>query len=136
MKINRQKLQRIVVSELAEHIKNLLEAPEKKDSDKEDQKNNSPIKNVDVKKQEYQPKKLPVENEPADDITNKEGKNDISDNVVGKTIQSITMEPTSKLLPGSKELTITFNEITDQFKILITKTGNIKFYFRGLHNIL
>lgn len=60
----------------------------------------------------------------------------IADEVAGKTIQSITMEPKSKLLPGAMEIALTFREIPDPLKILITKTGQVKFHFKGLHNEL
>lgn len=93
-------------------------------------------------------KALPVEDEPtadpelekdvadpeaaedAEDITGGE----IADQVTGKTIQSITMEPKSKTLPGAQEIVLTFNEIQDSLKILVMKSGQVKFYFKGLHN--
>lgn len=70
--------------------------------------------------------------EDAEDVTG--GK--ISKELTGKTIQSITMEPESKILPGAQEVTLTFREVPDPLKILITKTGQVKFHFRGLHNTL
>lgn len=72
------------------------------------------------------------EEEDAEDVTGGE----IADEVQGKTIQSLTMEPKSKLMPGAQEIVITFNEITDPLRILINKSGTVKFYFRGLHNEL
>lgn len=98
---------------------------------------------------EEEPKELPVSDEPeADaeldqDVSGKEddvedaeevtgGK--ISDEVTGKTIQSITMEPKSKTLPGAQELVITFREIPDPLKVLVTKTGQVKFFYKSLHN--
>lgn len=60
----------------------------------------------------------------------------ISSTVVGKTVQSISLEPKSKILPGAKELVVTFDQITDPLRVLIAKTGEVKFYFRGLHNEL
>lgn len=60
----------------------------------------------------------------------------IADEIAGKTIQSISMEPKSKLLPGAMEIALTFREIPDPLKILITKTGQVKFHFKGLHNEL
>ncbi len=61
---------------------------------------------------------------------------DISDELAGKSIQSITMEPKSKLMPGAMEIVLTFNEITDPLRILVNKSGVVKFYWRGLHNEL
>lgn len=70
--------------------------------------------------------------EDSDEVTG--GK--IADQVNGKTVQSITMEPESKILPGAQEVTLTFREMPDPLKILITKSGQVKFHFRGLHNTL
>lgn len=70
--------------------------------------------------------------EDSDEVTG--GK--IADQVTGKTVQSITMEPDSKLLPGAQEITLTFREMPDPLKILVTKSGQVKFHFRGLHNTL
>lgn len=61
----------------------------------------------------------------------------VADQVTGKRIQSITVDPKSKLVPGASEIVLTFDEITDPLKILIAKNGVFKFYFRGaLHNEL
>ena len=60
----------------------------------------------------------------------------ISDELVGKTVQSITMEPKSKLMPGAIEIVLTFDQVTDPLKILVNKSGNVKFFFKGLHNEL
>lgn len=75
-----------------------------------------------------------VADDAADD--NEEPGSGIADEVVGKTIQSITMEPKSKILPGAIELNITFDQIAEPLKVLITKTGAVKFFFKGLHNEL
>lgn len=61
---------------------------------------------------------------------------DISDDISGKTVQSITMEPKSKMMPGAIEVNIAFKEVPDALKILVTKTGSVKFYWKGLHNEL
>lgn len=92
---------------------------------------------------------LPAEEEPADDELEQDvadpaatedesevtgGK--IANTVTGKTIQSMSMEPKSKIVPGAKEMVITFDQITDPLRVIITKQGEVKFYFRGLHNEL
>ena len=71
------------------------------------------------------------EEDPADGA-----KNDISDELSGKTIQAITMEPKSKMMPGAIEVNITFDQVADTFRILIGKSGAVKFFWRGLHNSL
>jgi hypothetical protein len=60
----------------------------------------------------------------------------VNDELSGKTVQAITIEPKSKVLPGAKEVVITFNESTDALRILVTSTGTVKFFWRGqLHDI-
>ena len=55
----------------------------------------------------------------------------INNEISGKTVQSITIEPKSKILPGSKEVTLTFGDTTDNLRILVTPTGQVKFFWRG-----
>lgn len=74
----------------------------------------------------------PDEVEDAEDVTG--GK--IADEITGKSVQSITMDPKSKTLPGAQEIVITFRDIPDPLKILVTKTGAVKFFFKGIHNTL
>ena len=52
---------------------------------------------------------------------------DVNRLVAGKTVQSVSIEPKSKLLPGAKEVTLTWNETPEPMKILVTATGQIKF---------
>jgi hypothetical protein len=60
----------------------------------------------------------------------------VNDETSGKTVQAITIEPRSKVLPGAKEVVIAFNESTDALRILVTPTGEVKFFWRGqLHDI-
>lgn len=59
----------------------------------------------------------------------------VAQQIVGKTVQSMTMEPESKVLPGAQEIEITFRDSPDPLKILITQTGIVKlFYANALHN--
>lgn len=60
----------------------------------------------------------------------------IADMITGKTVQSVTSEPKSKILPGATEITLTFREVPDPLRILVTKTGTVKFHMKGLHNSL
>lgn len=60
----------------------------------------------------------------------------VNNEISGKTVQSVTIEPRSKLLPGAKEVVITFNETTDSLKILVTSNGAVKFGWRDqLHDL-
>lgn len=60
----------------------------------------------------------------------------VNDEISGKTVQAITIEPKSKVLPGAKEVILTFNETTDSLRVLVTGTGQVKFFYRGqLHDL-
>lgn len=96
------------------------------------------------------PSALPAPEEPADDELEKQAADatdgeeeadevtggKIADQLTGKTVQSISMEPKSKLLPGAQEIVVTFDQIPDPLRILVNKSGQVKFYFKGLHNEL
>lgn len=139
------------------------ESEKKADDDKEDAKkagnekkpgdqqakNPKPAPKKDTKApdKEEKPKDLPVGEDPeADpelekDAAGEEDASDvtggkIADEIQGKTVQSITMDPKSKTLPGAQELVLTFDQIPDPLKILILKNGQVKFFFKGLHNTL
>lgn len=158
MRIKKSDLTRMVYEELALHMKSIMEAEEKKD-DKAPDKDKKDAKKppVDLGKDKARPKdaappELPA---PADDPADNEledseseidkedplkddgdtGKK-LSDELVGKSIQSITQEKKSKLVPGGSEIVITFDQSPDPFRILITKSGEVKFYSHGLHNSL
>ena len=60
-----------------------------------------------------------------------EGGGKVNDFASGKTIQSISIEPRSKILPGAREVTLTFNETTQPIKMLVTPTGAIKWMLNG-----
>jgi hypothetical protein len=54
----------------------------------------------------------------------------------GKTIENITVDDESKIMPGAKEIVFTFRENPDALRLLLTKTGQVKYFYRGLHNDL
>lgn len=56
---------------------------------------------------------------------------DVNNDVSGKTVQAISIEPKSKILPGAKEVVVTFNETTDELRVLITSEGTVEFHWRG-----
>lgn len=77
---------------------------------------------------------VPDESDPADEEMPDEEdapSGGIADEVVGKTVQSLTIEPKSKILPGAKEVVISFNESPDALRLLLTPTGQVKFFYRG-----
>jgi hypothetical protein len=66
----------------------------------------------------------------------------VNNEIAGKAIQAITIEPQSQILPGAKEIVITFGNETDALRILIAKAGHddsgppVKFFWRGhLHDL-
>lgn len=83
---------------------------------------------------ESEPDDTGDEEKAAEDEAGPEDTNKVSDELVGKTVQSITANPKSKLMPGAMEIVIQFDQIPEPLKILIGKSGTVKYYFRGLHN--
>lgn len=60
----------------------------------------------------------------------------VNNDLSGKTVQSLSIEAQSKILPGAKEVVLSFNETTDSLRILVTPTGQVKFSWRGqLHDL-
>lgn len=61
---------------------------------------------------------------------------EINDAISGLSVQSLTIEPESLLLPGSKEVVLTFNDTPDVLRILVDQVGNVVFSWNGqLHDI-
>lgn len=73
----------------------------------------------------------PADEEMPDDTGDDEQTGGVSDQVIGKTVQALTIEPKSKLLPGAKEIVVSFKETPDPLRILLTPTGQVKFVYRG-----
>lgn len=163
MKFKRALVERLVKEELLNHLLGLNEAPEdEKEPEEKDKQKPAEKEPATDKKQASAQKKppaavpakdtssepeVPDEEDPADDELepptgqkddsegDKRGPGKVSDELVGKRVQSITMEPKSKLVPGAMEVVLTFDETPDPLKIIVTKTGAVKFYYRGLHNL-
>ncbi len=95
------------------------------DDAKDGKSKEDPKKKVPAPKKEAEPKKeTPPKKEPEEDKSGEEEEDDekeeakskISEELVGKTVQSISSEPKSK--------------------ILVTRSGKVAYYFKGLHNEL
>jgi hypothetical protein len=135
---------RISPAFLQEIIKEVLEEEEKEDKQEPEKKQAK--KTVDVvdsdssePDDENSDVPAPEDKEIESDAYGEESKpgDKLSNELVGKTVQSMTMEPSSKLLPGAQEIVLTFNEITDPLRILVGKTGKVSFFFRNsLHNLV
>jgi hypothetical protein len=160
MKIKRETLERIVYEEFIRYLgESLNEAPkaemgtadelppeeEEFPEDPVPDPENAPEEPTGMPELGDEPNEIPGGDEEADDELEKdvEGEDDdgpveggIADQVQGKTIQSISMDPKSKMMPGATEIVLTFSDIPDALRILVTQTGRVKFFFRGLHNDL
>lgn len=72
----------------------------------------------------------------ADGDAGEEPSGAVNNDLAGKIVQAVTIEPQSKVLPGAKEVVVSFNDTTDSLRILVTATGQVKFFWRGqLHDI-
>ena len=89
-----------------------------------------------------EPEELPTGEEPADDEladdlagadTGAEP-GTVAAELEGKTIEAISLEEDSKMMPGSTEVVITFRESPDALRLLIGKSGKFKIFYKGLHN--
>ena len=88
---------------------------------------------------------LPTGDEPADDDLEADLGGDeesgaepgsVAAELENKTIESVSMEEDSKIMPGAVEFVVTFRENPDALRLLITKTGKVKIFYKGLHNDL
>jgi hypothetical protein len=93
----------------------------------------------DEEEPEGEPEEVPTGDDPADDeiAADASGEDEeqtggaISDELVGKTVQSISYEPDSKMMPGAREITIQFEQQPHPLKILIGKSGMIRYVYKG-----
>lgn len=88
---------------------------------------------------------LPTGDEPADDDLEADLAGDeesgaepgtVAAELENKTIESVSMEEDSKIMPGATEFVITFRESPDALRLLLTKSGKFKIFYKGLHNDL
>ena len=88
------------------------------------------------------PEELPAGEEPTDDELDADledaesnaEEGTVAADLEGKTIESIALEEDSKIMPGAMEVVVTFRESDDALRLLITKTGRVKIFYKGLHN--
>src|SRR5579863_6034266 len=55
----------------------------------------------------------------------------INHDLEGKSVQSISVEEDSKILPGAKEVILAFAQGTEPLRILCTPTGRVSFFWRN-----
>jgi len=72
-----------------------------------------------------------------DGDSGEDGSGAVNDDLSGKTVQGISINPKSEILPGAKEVVLTFNETTDQLVILFMgPSDQIKFFWKNqLHDL-
>ena len=122
---------------------------EKGDPERELERQAEPRDNPPVRDDDEQPPEVPQdepEQEPESGKEAEQGKEDAIDpagdagtessgqvnrDIEGKSIQSITREDESKILPGAKEVVLTFAQSTEPLRILVTATGRIAFFWRN-----
>jgi hypothetical protein len=157
LKMKREVLERIVYEELHRYIAEQMsmveappsrgtvldgqptedEVPAPEDAPEEQLPTDSPAVEVGDESDE-----LPAGDEPADDdleadLAGEEPDEEdgtVGGEIAGKTIDSITLEEDSKILPGATEVVVTFRENPDALRLLVTKTGKMKIFYKGLHN--
>lgn len=79
----------------------------------------------------------PADDELEDDMAGEESGAEpgtVAADLEGKTIETISMDEDSKIMPGATEIVLTFRENPDALRLLVTKTGKIKVFYKGLHN--
>lgn len=86
---------------------------------------------------------LPTGEEPSDDDLEADAAGDeesgaepgtVAAELESKTIESVSMEEDSKIMPGATEVVITFKESPDALRLLVSNTGKVKVFYKGLHN--
>lgn len=140
--MKRSTLKMMVSEELARHF--LSESPpEKVAADSEDKEKKEKPPKEDPKNVVAGGETTP-DAKSGDDVSDKQldkqtaspedGKESFADELVGKTLDTVTMTDKSKILPGATELVMTFTS-GDPLRILVSKSGNISFFYAGaLHN--
>lgn len=112
-----------------------------------------PEPKADLEEPEKEPKQekppvLPAEDQPADADLEKQADDPVgaedpeedsgsqmSKEIEGKSVQSIVLEPKSKIVPGNKEIVLSFTQTPDPLRILVSPQGEIKFFYKSqIHN--
>lgn len=153
MFIDRRQLAEIIAQEVREHLRGLVEGddgedpPRKKPLTVDAEKSPSPKGDAppgpSVRDGDGTDSDAPDDADPSDDDAldtdgdaGEEPSGAIANDITGKSVQGISIEPDSKILPGAREVVLTFQESTDALHILVTPTGQMKFFWRGgLHDM-
>lgn len=156
LKLKREQLERIVYEELqrfiAEQIMNEAppgvgtvlddEIPSPEDAPEEPLPSDSPAPEA-GDDEKLPDEELPTGEEPTDDdleadITDDEESGaepgTVAAELEEKVIESVSMEEDSKIMPGATEVVVTFRDSADALRLLVSKTGKVKVFYKGLHN--
>jgi hypothetical protein len=165
LKLKRETLERIVYEELQRYfLRSLNEAPPGRGTVLDDEDDDVPkpedapeeqlpTDDVDAEDPaasaeeppEDMPGDQPAGEEPADDDLAADVAGDeepeaepgsVAAELEGKTIDTVSMEEESKIMPGAQEIVFTFHEVPEALRFLVTKTGKVKIFYKGLHNEL
>lgn len=70
-----------------------------------------------------------------DDMPDEDPGSELAAEISGKVLTGVQDIKKSKTLPGARELVMTFKDSNQPLRVLITRSGDVKFLFKGkLHN--
>lgn len=148
MKISRATLERVINEELIRYLeRNLTEAAPGIGSPLDDlppegeDPTGSPLDSMggppmpadgEVQDSDVDPADADIEAELAGEEPEVPGS--VAADMQGKTIEDISVEEESDTIPGAKELVVSFQGEEDKLRVIMTPTGNFKFFWKGLHS--
>lgn len=158
LKLKREQLERIVYEELQRFVSEQFmneappgagtvlddEIPEPGAGPEEQLPTDSPAPEAGDDMQFSDDEELPTGDEPADDdleadLAGDDEGSGAEPGTVGyeleeKAIESVAIDEDSKIMPGATEVVFTFRDSEDALRLLISKNGTLKIFYKGLHN--
>lgn len=142
MRINRATLERIINEEIVRYLENnLTEAPElgsplddmPPEGGEEDFGAGPPMEaDADLQDSGDDPADDDLDAELAGDEPELPGS--VAGDIQGKTIDSIEHVDESDSIPGAQEVVVGFQGEEDKLRIIITPSGDVKYFWKGLHS--
>lgn len=141
MRINRATLERIINEELVTYLRaNMNEAPgmgsplDDMPPPGEDPMDMPPEGEGDlpIADGEEDPMDAELDAEIAGDEPEVPGS--VAADMQGKTIESIEQVDESESIPGAKEVVLSFQGEEDKLRVIITPSGDVKYFWKGLHS--
>jgi hypothetical protein len=56
---------------------------------------------------------------------------EVAEQIMGRVVENLTLEPESDLMAGCREIVLTFSDSPDILRMLVDKVGNIVFFLNG-----